>query len=50
VIITSSSLEKELVDPETYEELTIKYPASSVIDDIVNIAKSLASNLLDILK
>jgi hypothetical protein len=50
VIITSSSFENEEADPLTYDEFTTKYPVSSVIEDMVNIAKSLASILFDILK
>jgi hypothetical protein len=50
VIIISSSFENEDAEPETYDEFTTKYPVSSVIEDIVNIAKSIGSNLFDILK
>jgi hypothetical protein len=50
VIIISSALSNAEAEPDTYEELTTKYPVSSLIEDIVNIAKSLGSNLFDILK
>jgi hypothetical protein len=32
-------------DPVIYADDTVKYPVSSVIEDIVNIANSLGSNL-----
>ena len=49
MIISSLSL-NELALPERYDPFTLKYPLASVIDDILNKAKSSASSLFDILK
>ena len=46
----SSKLLNAVALPETYEQETSKYPACSVIDEIVNNAKSDASKRLEILK
>jgi hypothetical protein len=48
--MTLSPLVKEVVEPETYEQLTSKYPVSSTIDEIVNKAKTVESVLREILK
>jgi len=50
VMITSSALENEEAEPETYAQSTAKYPVSSVMEEIVNNAKSAESALLEILK
>jgi hypothetical protein len=47
VIITSSSLVNEVVEPETYEQSTLKYPDSSVTAAIVNNAKTVESDFFD---
>jgi hypothetical protein len=49
-MITSSLLENEEAEPETYEHATVKYPVSSVIPEIVKRAKSVESALFEILK
>jgi hypothetical protein len=49
-MITLSLLLNALADPETYAQATSKKPDSSVIDEIVKIAKSEESLLLEILK
>jgi hypothetical protein len=49
-MIISSKFEKEVVLPETYAQLTSKYPVCSVIDEIVKSAKSFASKRFEILK
>jgi len=43
-------LENDVALPETYEELTSKYPVFSVTEEIVNRAKSEASSRFEILK
>jgi hypothetical protein len=50
VMITSSALVKDVAEPETYPQSTVKYPVSSVMEEIVNNAKSVESALLEILK
>jgi len=50
VMITSSVLVKDVAEPETYPHETVKYPVSSVMEEIVNSAKSAESALLEILK
>jgi hypothetical protein len=49
-MITSSLLENEEAEPETYEQETVKYPVSSVTPEIVKRAKSVESALFEILK
>jgi hypothetical protein len=49
-MITSSLLVNEDAEPDTYEHATEKKPVCSVTDEIVKIAKSLASSLFEILK
>jgi hypothetical protein len=48
--MTSSLLLNDVEGPETNEQATVKYPVSSVVLEIVNNAKSVASSLLEILK
>jgi hypothetical protein len=49
-MITSSPSSNEDAEPETNEQLIVKYPSFSDTDDIVNNAKSSALILLEILK
>ena len=46
----SSLLLKEFAEPETYEEITSKYPDCSVIEEIVKRAKSFEFKRFEILK
>jgi hypothetical protein len=50
VIIIFSLLSNTDALPETYAQDTSKYPVCSVTEEIVNKAKSEASNLFEILK
>jgi hypothetical protein len=45
--MTSSLFVNDVTEPETYEQSTSKYPASSVTAEIVNKAKTVESDFLD---